>query len=76
VSRQAPPVRRAFTEDLRQLVEFLTEKLPGKSKAAKRRKALFAWATLVGAMILARAVDEPELSDEILSAVSESISTL
>jgi TetR/AcrR family transcriptional repressor of nem operon len=76
VSRQAPPIRRAFTEGLRQLVEFLTEKLPGRSKAAKRRKALFAWATLVGAMILARAVDDPELSDEILSAVSESISTL
>jgi hypothetical protein len=50
--------------------------IPGRSKAAKRRKALFAWATLVGAMILARAVDDPELSDEILSAVSESIGTL
>ena len=76
VSRQAPPIRRAFTEGLGHLVEFLTAKLPGRSQAVKRKKALFAWSTLVGAMILARAVDDPELSDEILSAVADSISTL
>jgi TetR/AcrR family transcriptional regulator, transcriptional repressor for nem operon len=76
VSRQAPPVRRAFTEGLRQLVEFLTAKLPGSSQAAKRRRALAAWATLVGALMLARAVDDPELSDEILHAVSASLSAL
>jgi TetR/AcrR family transcriptional repressor of nem operon len=76
VSRQAASVRHAFTEGLRQLVEFLTAKLPGRSQAAKRSKALSAWSALVGAMILARAVDDPELSDEILHAVSESISAL
>jgi TetR/AcrR family transcriptional repressor of nem operon len=76
VSRQAPPIRRAFAEGLRHLVEFLTGKLPGRSQVAKRRQALFAWSTLVGTMILARAVDDPEFSDEILSAVSESLSTL
>lgn len=76
VSRQAPPIRRVFTEGLRQLVECLTAKLPGNSRAAKRKKALSAWAALVGAMILARAVDEPELSDEILCAVADSISAL
>ena len=72
----APPVRRAFTEGLRQLVEFMTAKLPGSSQAAKRRRALAAWATLVGALMLARAVDDPELSDEILHAVSASLSAL
>jgi TetR/AcrR family transcriptional repressor of nem operon len=76
VSRQAPPVRRAFTEGLRQLVELLTAKLPGSSQAAKRRRALAAWATLVGALMLARAVDDPELSDEMLHAVSASLSAL
>jgi TetR/AcrR family transcriptional regulator, transcriptional repressor for nem operon len=76
VSRQAPPVRRAFTEGLRQLVELLTAKLPGRSQAAKRRSALAAWATLVGALILARAVDDPDLSDEMLHAVSASLSAL
>ena len=76
VSRQAPSIRRAFTDGLRQLVEFLTAKLPGRSKVAKRRKALAAWSTLVGAMMLARAVDDPDLSDEILNAVAAFISDL
>jgi TetR/AcrR family transcriptional repressor of nem operon len=40
---------------------------------ANRQRALCAWSTLVGAMILARAVDDPDFSDEILQAVSESI---
>jgi hypothetical protein len=31
---------------------------------------------LAGGMMLARAVDDPELSDEILNAVAESISDL
>ena len=74
VARQAAPVRRAFSEGLRQLVELLTAKLPGRSQAAKRRSALAAWATLVGALILARAVDDPDLSDEMLHAVSASLS--
>jgi TetR/AcrR family transcriptional repressor of nem operon len=76
VSRQAPSIRRAFTEGLQQLVEFLAAKLPGSSKAVKRKKALAAWATLAGAMMLARAVDDPEFSDEILNAASESINDL
>jgi TetR/AcrR family transcriptional repressor of nem operon len=76
VSRQGPSVRHAFTDGLRELVEFLTSKLPGRSKAVKRQKALFAWAALAGAMMLARAVDDPEFSDEILNAVTASISDL
>jgi len=75
-ARQAPSIRHAFTEGLRQLVEFLTAKLPGRSRAAKRKKALSAWAALAGGMMLARAVDDPELSDEILNAVAESIGDL
>jgi TetR/AcrR family transcriptional regulator, transcriptional repressor for nem operon len=76
VSRQAPSIRHAFTDGLRELVEFLTSKLPGRSKAVKRKEALLAWAALAGAMILARAVDNSEFSDEILNAVTASISDL
>ena len=62
VSRQAPPVRRAFTEGLRQLVAFPTAKLPGSSQAAKRRRALAAWATLVGALMLAKAISGKDVT--------------
>jgi TetR/AcrR family transcriptional repressor of nem operon len=73
VSRQGPPVRRTVTEGLRSFVEILARLVPGKSKAAKRQKALATYAGLVGAVVLARAVDDPELSREILQAVSTSI---
>jgi TetR/AcrR family transcriptional repressor of nem operon len=74
VSRQSPPVRHTVTEGLRSFVEILARLIPGKSKAAKRQKALATYASLVGAVVLARAVDDPDLSEEILQAVSTSVS--
>src|SRR6266536_1065894 len=41
---------------------------PGKSKAARRQEAISTWATLVGAIVIARAVDDRALSREILDA--------
>jgi len=63
-------VRHAFTQGLRDRVETLRSLLPGRSAAARREKALATMAGLVGALVLSRAVDDPELSDEILDAAS------
>jgi TetR/AcrR family transcriptional regulator, transcriptional repressor for nem operon len=46
----------------------LGKSTPDKSKAARRRKAVAAMATLVGALTLARAVEGTPLSDEMLEA--------
>jgi len=72
VARQPRSVRHAFTEGLRLRVDNLARLLPRRS-AARRRKALATIAGLVGAMILSRAVDDPELSDEILDATAASL---
>jgi TetR/AcrR family transcriptional repressor of nem operon len=72
VARQPRPVRHAFTEGLRARVEALRTLMPGGSRNA-RREALAAMAALVGGLMLARAVDDPKLSDEILEAVSTSV---
>lgn len=72
-SRQGPAVRRAVTEGMRAQVEGLATLVPGRSKAAKRQRALADYASLVGAMVLARAVDDPALSDEILHATAASL---
>jgi TetR/AcrR family transcriptional repressor of nem operon len=61
-------VRQAFGEGLESLIEILTAAVPGRAKAVRRRKAVAAMAALVGALTLARAVDDPALSDEILAA--------
>ncbi|MGC1780050.1 MAG: hypothetical protein WBB34_19120, partial [Xanthobacteraceae bacterium] len=47
--------------------------IPGRSKAVRRRKAVAAVAALVGAVILARAVDDIALSDEILKAARQEL---
>ena len=72
-ARGGPNLRKVFTEGLRPLLDILTEALPGFSKSARRRKAIAAFATLVGALTLARAVDDEALSDEILDAARQEL---
>jgi TetR/AcrR family transcriptional regulator, transcriptional repressor for nem operon len=73
VSRQGPAARRAVTAHIRSAVELLTKLVPGKARAARRRQAISTYATLVGAMVMARAVDDRELSQEILEAARASV---
>lgn len=72
-TRQGPAVRRAVTEGVRAQVDGLAGLVPGRTKAAKRQRALADYASLVGAMVLARAVDDPALSDEILRAAAAAL---
>jgi TetR/AcrR family transcriptional repressor of nem operon len=72
VARQPRPVRHAFTEGLRRHVDALRSLLPG-SADARRKKALATMAGLVGALMLARAVDDRKLSDEILEAAAATL---
>ena len=73
VSRQGPAVRRTVTDYVRSACELLAKLVPGKSKAARRQKAISTYATLVGAMVIARAVDDRALSQEILDAALASL---
>jgi TetR/AcrR family transcriptional repressor of nem operon len=68
-ARHGSGVRDALTEGLRSSFELLVRLVPGKSAEARRRKAISAYASWVGAMIMARAVDDRVLSKEILDAV-------
>jgi TetR/AcrR family transcriptional regulator, transcriptional repressor for nem operon len=67
-SRSGKVVRNAFAEGLEPLLDILTDAIPDRSKAARRRKAVAAMAALVGALGLARATEGAPLSDEILDA--------
>jgi TetR/AcrR family transcriptional repressor of nem operon len=70
VARQGPTVRRAFTDELRPFLDYLSRVVQGSSNNLRRQKALAAYAGLVGALVVSRAVDDPDLSNEILSAVA------
>lgn len=67
-ARCGKPVRKAFADGLEPLIDTLSEVCSGRTKAARRRKAIAALAELIGALILARAVGGAALSDEILGA--------
>jgi len=72
LARKSPAVRHGVTEGMRRFIELLTRIVPGRSRAARRKRALALYASLVGAMVLARAVDDPALSTEILQALAAS----
>ncbi|WP_342452967.1 TetR/AcrR family transcriptional regulator [Pararoseomonas indoligenes] len=67
--RRPGPLRATFGRGLRATLERLSRIMPGRSEAARRERAVAAYAGLVGTLVLARAAaDHPELSDEILAA--------
>jgi TetR/AcrR family transcriptional regulator, transcriptional repressor for nem operon len=71
--RESMLLRRRFTEGFRRLTASMSEMLRVKSRQSSDEEALATVATLVGAVILARAVDEPELSEQILAASRASL---
>ena len=75
IARQGPHVRRAFTDELRPFLDYLSRAVRGDSNSLRRQKALATYAGLVGALIVSRAVDDPGLSNEILSAVATTMHT-
>jgi TetR/AcrR family transcriptional repressor of nem operon len=72
-SRSSPEVREVMTAGIKSLLGVLETYVPGRNDAAKRINALAILTTMVGALSLARAVDDPRLSKEILSAASRSL---
>lgn len=66
--RQAPEVRRAATRRIKEMVDLVARQSPDWGQPGAHEHALVTVATMVGAVVLARAVDEPGLSDAICQA--------
>ena len=74
--RQVPEVRRAATRRIKEMIDLVARQSPDWGKPGAHHKALVATATMVGALMLSRAVDDPRLSDEMRqSALKHLIST-
>jgi TetR/AcrR family transcriptional repressor of nem operon len=68
IAREGTHARQAFTQGVCDLVEVMAGAGGEATSKARRRQALADFSTMVGAMVLARAVDDPQLADEILAA--------
>lgn len=66
ISRCGEPVRQAYTDGLLRVVDAIAGRLDPGDPASARRRALAAFAGMVGTMQIARAVTDPQLSDELL----------
>lgn len=73
IARQPRKVRAAFTAELKDAVDFLAALVPGDRPSRRHEDALAAFACMIGALILARAVDDRRLSEQILDAASKRI---
>ena len=68
-----PTVRPSMSGFVTAFIETLRAQFPWKARSRAREEAIQTTATLVGAMILARAVDDDALSREILQVVSDGL---
>ena len=73
VPRQEAQVRRAASRRIKDFIGLIERQFPEWGKSAAHDKAMGIAATLVGSVVLARAVDDPQLSKRIRKAARELI---
>lgn len=66
--RQAPEVRSAATRRIKELIDLVGRQMPEWGQPGAHEQALFTVAAMVGALTIARAVDDPKLSDAMRHA--------
>lgn len=67
-ARQAPEVRRVTTRHIKEMIDLVARQSPDWGQPGAHERALVTVATMVGTLLLARAVDEPALSDSLCAA--------
>jgi TetR/AcrR family transcriptional repressor of nem operon len=68
VARQPPEVRRTATRRIKDLIGLVERQMPDWGKAGSRDKAMAIVGCLVGTLLIARFVDDPELSRALRKA--------
>ncbi|TXI46446.1 MAG: TetR/AcrR family transcriptional regulator [Methylophilus sp.] len=66
--RQAPEVRAASTQRIKQMIGLIEAELSQQASKKPHEEALLVVSTMVGTLMLARAVDDPELSAALRQA--------
>ena len=66
--RQSPKVRRAATRRIKEMIDLVARQSPDWGQPGAHERALVTMATALGALVLARAVDDPKLSDAMREA--------
>jgi len=67
IRHQTSAARAAMADGFRSQIERISKALPAASPAERRCMAIGSWSAMVGAVIIARAIDDAALSDEVLT---------
>ena len=73
--RQAPEVRRAVTRRMKEMIDLVARQSPDWGQPRAHEHALATVAAMVGALVLARAADDPQLSDALREAALKQVTT-
>jgi len=68
IARSSPKARRTFGRKFGEMIDMVAQVLPEMSPEEARQAATSALATMMGAIVLARAVGDKNMSDDILAA--------
>ncbi|MFZ6773464.1 TetR/AcrR family transcriptional regulator [Undibacterium sp. SXout7W] len=71
--RQSPEVRRVATRRIKEMIDLVARQLPEWGQPCAHERALAIVASMVGTLILARAVDDSVLSDALCNASLQSL---
>jgi TetR/AcrR family transcriptional repressor of nem operon len=72
--RQAPEVRHAATRHIKEMIDVVARQLPDWGSPGAHEKAMFMVSSMIGTMVMARAVDDPKLSEALRKAALEHFS--
>ncbi len=75
-ARQTPEVRRATTRHIKEMIDLLARQSPDWGQHGAHERALVTLSIMVGAVMLARAVDEPGLSDNLREAALKHLASI
>jgi hypothetical protein len=73
--RQAPEVRRAHTRRIKEMIDLVSRQSPDWGQPEAHEHALVTIATMVGSLVLARAVDDPKRSDALREAALKQLTS-
>ena len=76
VARSGPRARKAYTKQVSQYLELLARLVASGKRKGHRAKAIAALSALVGAVSMARAVNDDKLSREILKSAADELKAL
>ena len=66
IRRQTPEARLAMTEGFKSQIDRIARAIAAPDAPDARRRAIGAWAAMVGAVVIARAIEDQALSDQVL----------